>query len=218
MDKYVFKMLFIFAIFCIAFNAVKADENLLYGKCVYVDPGHGGTDPGAIYANIKEEDINLAIALKLKNELEKVGSIVYLTREGDYDLSSNSKRRKQSDLYRRSVIINESGCDVYLSIHLNAMAKTIWSGAQVFYDDVNKNNKKLAESIQNEFKKNLNTNRKYKEISNGYMYQRIRIPGVLVEAGFISNPNERSKLLEDEYQLTIVKSIINGLNTYFKNL
>ena len=50
------------------------------------------------------------------------------------------------------------------------------------------------------------------------MYQRIRIPGVLVEAGFISNPNERSKLLEDEYQLTIVKSIINGLNTYFKNL
>ena len=59
LDKYVFKMLFIFAIFCIIIGAVKADENLLYGKCVYVDPGHGGTDPGAIYANIKEEEFKV---------------------------------------------------------------------------------------------------------------------------------------------------------------
>ena len=104
---------------------------------------------------------------------------------------------------------------MYLSIHLNADSDTTWRGAQVFFDDVNKNNVKLAEIMQNTFKKNLNTNRKYKQVTNQYMYRRINRLGVLLEVGFISNPNERYLLQKEEYQEKIAKTITEGINNYF---
>ena len=141
---------------------------------------------------------------------------MYLTRYGDYDLSvKNAQLRKRSDLSRRANAINKSLCDMYLSIHLNADSDTTWRGAQVFFDDVNKNNVKLAEIMQNTFKKNLNTNRKYKQVTNQYMYRRINRLGVLLEVGFISNPNERYLLQKEEYQEKIATTITEGINNYF---
>ncbi|MBR1376929.1 MAG: N-acetylmuramoyl-L-alanine amidase [Bacilli bacterium] len=199
------------------FDIVKADNGSLYGKCIYLDPGHGGLDPGATYAGVKEEDINLEIAFKLKGELESKGAVVYLTREGDYDLApKGSKQRKRDDLYRRSVLINNSGCDMYLSLHLNATTSTSWTGAQVFYDDINDMNIKLAEILQKQLRTDLKTTRKYKEVTNGYLYKRVKVPGVLVEMGFLSNPGERSRLKTDNYQRLIAKSIAKGIEVYFK--
>lgn len=208
--------LILFLLFLFSLGLVKAKELPLIGKVIYLDPGHGGSDPGAVYGNIYEANLNLEIALKTQKELEKQGAIVYLTRYGDYDLSvKNAQLRKRSDLSRRANAINKSLCDMYLSIHLNADSDTTWRGAQVFFDDVNKNNVKLAEIMQNTFKKNLNTNRKYKQVTNQYMYRRINRLGVLLEVGFISNPNERYLLQKEEYQEKIAKTITEGINNYF---
>ena len=214
--KYRNYCLILFLLFLFSLGLVKAKELPLIGKVIYLDPGHGGTDPGAVYGNIYEANLNLEIALKTQKELEKQGAIVYLTRYGDYDLSvKNAQLRKRSDLSRRANAINKSLCDMYLSIHLNADSDTTWRGAQVFFDDVNKNNVKLAEIMQNTFKKNLNTNRKYKQVTNQYMYRRINRLGVLLEVGFISNPNERYLLQKEEYQEKIAKTITEGINNYF---
>lgn len=195
----------------------KAKELPLTGKIIYIDPGHGGIDPGSIYKNIYEKDINLSICLKLKKELEKSGAQVYLTRDGDYDLSTpNTSTRKKSDLNNRVRLINDSNAFMYISIHLNATNSKTWHGAQVFYDDVNKENKKIAEIMQQELKNNLNTNREISEISNMLLNRKVKIPGVLIEVGFLSNDNERYLLKQDSYQQKIIKTIVNGIVKYNK--
>ena len=214
MNKYKIKILLIFILLLTIFNVANASimPLPLIGKTIYLDAGHGGKDPGAYYKDIYEEDINLKIVLKLKDKLESMGAVILLTRDDDYDLSDkNAYLRKRSDLGKRAKIINESNADIYLSIHLNSSNYSSWSGAQAFYDDINSNNKHIAEIFQKGFNKNLNSTKKIKEMTNLYMYKRINIPGVLLELGFISNPNERYLLNTDEYQNKIVDTISNSL-------
>jgi len=94
--------------------------------------------------------------------------------------------------------------DIYLSLHLNSSENSSWKGAQAFYDDINEKNKFIAETFQEYFNKYLNSKRSVKEISNLYMYKRITKPGLLLELGFISNPNERYLLNQENYQEKIV--------------
>jgi phage terminase small subunit len=153
---------------------------------------------------------------KLQIELEKLGAIVYLTREGDYDLAvPNTINRKRSDLSRRGNLINKSECDLYLSIHLNAETSSTWRGGQVFYDDINEKNQLLAKKIQDEFRKSLYSRRKIKEITDMYLSKRVKVPGVLLEIGYISNPNDRYLLKQDSYQSKVSKTIVNALIKYF---
>lgn len=190
----------------------------LLGKVIYLDSGHGGLDPGTIYKDIYEKDINLEISLKLQELLEEEGAIVYQTRYGDYDLSRNyTPQRKKSDLNNRAKIINESGADIYISIHLNSISSSTWRGAQVFYDDVNKKNYDFAILMQNQLKEDLKTNREVKEISTMLMNRKITIPGLLIEAGFLSNPNDRYLLQKSDYQYKIANSIKKGIIKYFHN-
>ena len=199
----------------------KADSNSLplFGKVIYIDPGHGGLDPGALYGGIKEKDINLDISKKLEERLTQMGAIVFMTRNGDYDLSAiRTSNRKRSDLSRRVNMINKSKCDLFLSIHLNAEDTNTWRGAQVFYDDINKSNKKLADILQRQLKKDLKTTRKVKKVDKLYLQKRIKVPGVLIEVGFLSNPNERYLLKTKTYQEKTVNSITKGLLLYFNDL
>ena len=211
---YKIKIIILFLICVLLFGQVNAyvAEYPLIGKIVYLDAGHGGVDPGAFYENVYEKDINLEITLKLRDNLEKLGATVYLTRNDDYDLSNpNANLRKRSDLGNRAKMINDSNANLYLSIHLNSMANTKWSGAQVFYDDINEKNIDIANKFQKYFNKYLNSDRKVSEINNLYMYKNINIPGVLLELGFISNSNDRKNLLNDKYKNHIVKVISNCL-------
>lgn len=211
-------IIFIITICTFSIINIKAKELPLDNKIIYIDPGHGGIDPGSIYKNIYEKDINLEICLKLKNNLEKQGATVYLTRDGDYDLSTpNTSTRKKSDLNNRVRLINDSNANMYISIHLNATNSKTWKGAQVFYDDVNQENIKIAKIIQTEFKKNTNTNREISEITNMLLNRKVTIPGVLIEVGFLSNDNERYLLKQDSYQEKITNIIINGIINYYKN-
>ena len=212
-------LLCIFLVLVCSFNIVKANviksDLKLLGKVIYIDPGHGGLDPGTIYKNIYEKDINLKISKKLKNILEEEGAIVYLTRYDDYDLAiNNTTERKKSDLNNRAKLINRSKADLYISIHLNSIKSSTWRGAQVFYDDVNEDNKKIALIMQKVLKQDLKTNRKVKEIKNMLLNRKVEIPGVLIEVGFLSNSNERYLLQKNDYQYKVCQSIKKGIIKY----
>ena len=217
MFKYKIITLFLLLLSISLFDYSYAKERnySLKNKIIYIDPGHGGNDPGAMYKDVLEKDINLEISKLLKNELNKKGGTVYLTRTGDYDLSvPNTINNKRSDLSRRSNVINKSNCDLFLSIHLNAESSSSWHGAQVFYNSKLEENEKIAKIFQKLFKEKLNSDRDYKKDNTLYLQNRITRPGVLLELGFLSNPNERYLLQTDNYQKKIVNIIIEGIETY----
>jgi len=214
--KIIILIIFLVLIFIFSCFVCSAKELKLRNKVIYLDIGHGGNDPGAINKDIKESDINLKIGLKIYNLLKLNGAIVYMTRYDNYNLSNiNVSNIKRSDLFNRAKLINNSDCDLYLSIHLNSYTSPTWYGAQTFYTNNNKENKILAELIQKNFKKYLDTNRESKLITDRYLYNKINKAGVLLELGFISNLKERNKLLNDDYQNKISNVIVNSIIEHY---
>lgn len=190
-----------------------ADLPLLH-RVIFVDPGHGGRDPGTSFGSILEKDLNLSIALALKEELGKKGAIVYLTREDDIDHSSKwDPRKKRGDLYRRIQMIEKEKSDLFLSIHINWYQQSYWSGAEVLYSNINLNNKLLAESIMHYFNQDLKSKR-HITTTDLYMYNNTKIPGVLIECGFLSNAKERNLLQQTSYQKKLGKLITKGVIDY----
>ena len=193
-------------------NSVKASLPLS-GKQIIIDIGHGGKDVGTLCDSVYEKDINLSIAKQLEDELIKNGATVLLVRDDDYDLSSpNARHRKRSDFDNRVKFINESKSDLYLSIHINYLKDKNYKGAQVFYLD---NNEYLANNIQ-KYLNMISPPRSVKRVPDVYMYKRLKIKGVLIECGFISNEEERRKLQEITYQNNLAKYITKGIIDYYK--
>ncbi|SQC00681.1 N-acetylmuramoyl-L-alanine amidase CwlD [Clostridium tetanomorphum] len=189
-----------------------------------IDPGHGGIDGGAVSKNgTVEKDINLSISLKLRDELEKNEYKVIMTREEDKGLYSDKGRirdKKREDLNNRCKMKQNSNCDAFISIHLNMFPESKYYGAQVWYSS-NDNSKKLASLIQSNFKLNLDETNKRAEkpAKNDYKILRSEddIPSVIVECGFLSNPNEERKLKDSKYQEDIANIIATSINQYFDN-
>ena len=192
------------------------------GKTIVIDAGHGIPDEGAQSSKgTTEAETNLKIALKLQNLLEQSGSTVILTRSDEnaiYDLDSKTlKQKKISDIHNRVKIGNNSNADIFVSIHLNKIPQEQYDGWQTFYKKGSKEGEMLAKEIQ----KNLNeimdkeNNRVAKTIDNIYIIKHVEIPTTIVECGFLSNPEEEKKLLEDEYQNKLAWGIYNGIINYF---
>ncbi len=191
--------------------AIAKEKNMvLNDKIIFLDAGHGGVDKGTSYENIYEKDINLAITLKLKEELSNIGAKVILTREGDYDLSTpNATLRKRSDFDNRIKLINSYDTYLFISIHQNYYSDSSYGGAQVFY----KGNKELGTLMQEK----LNNKRKIKKIDDGlYMYNKLKSDGLLIECGFLSNATDRNNLTKETYQLEFVKKIKDTIVEYIK--
>lgn len=150
----------------------------------------------------------------LERELSSSGATVILTREGDYDLSTaNAVWRKKSDFDNRIKTINNSNADLYLSIHLNYLDDARYFGAQVFY---NKDNNDLAKIMQETLNSKLKSNRKEKGIpKNTYMYSKLKVPGLLIECGFLSNYYERELLKTTTYQQKIASIIKEAIVDYY---
>lgn len=186
----------------------------LQGKVIVVDAGHGGVDPGAIYEDTYEKDIALSISKYLSDYLSSMGASVIMTRNGDSDLSGGTTdHRKKADFDKRIKIINEDYVDMYLSIHLNYLSDSRYYGPQVFY---NKNNEKLALSIQDYLNDYIGGERVIKKIpASTYMYDKLNKRGVLVECGFLSNKEERDKLLTKEYQSGFAKILAEAVARYY---
>ncbi|WP_462413150.1 N-acetylmuramoyl-L-alanine amidase CwlD [Neobacillus sp. Marseille-QA0830] len=191
----------------------------LSGKIILLDAGHGGPDGGAGPKDALEKDIALDITLMVRDYLQEQGALVVMTRDTDTDLADSGtrgySRRKVEDLKKRLEMINQDN-DFFVSIHLNAIPSSKWSGAQTFYAPHYKENARAAKFIQDELRENLgNTNRKAKPINSVYILKHAKKPGVLVEVGFLSNPQERANLTKESYQEKIAESIYRGINRYF---
>lgn len=209
--------LFFLSIFCLSkVNALINDYSLL-GKVIYIDPGHGGVDSGAISANFLEKDMNLLLSEELEKILISKGAYVYKTRDGDYDLANSTINRKRDDLYSRVKMINKSGCDMYISIHLNSSISSKWNGIQVFYSNILKENKILGEYITNRLNSNMKNVRELKMDNGYYMYSKIKVPGILLEAGFISNSNDNYKIRQDDYRSKLLNNVVLGIEDYFNS-
>lgn len=147
----------------------------------------------------------------------KQGAIVYMTRERDEDLSSKwDERKKRGDLYRRILMYKKYQADLYLSIHINYYSDTTEYGAEVLYNGINPQNKIFGTILMNNFKTALGSKRKLKK-TDLYMYRNTTVPGVLIECGFLSNPNERYLMQKSSYQKKLSKIITDSVITYFQN-
>ncbi|WP_041085487.1 N-acetylmuramoyl-L-alanine amidase CwlD [Jeotgalibacillus soli] len=215
-------LVFSFRIDRLVINAIEEWKMPLSGKIIVLDPGHGGADGGAAVETILEKHLTLRIANNLRAYLEEQGAIVRMTRETDKDLADESttglRDRKREDLKKRLDLLNDPKNDLFISIHLNAIPQTQWSGAQTFYTTYHDDNKRIARFIQHELVRHLpENNRKAKTIDGIYVLSHANTPGVLVEAGFLSNPEERYWLLQEEYQQQIAAAIYLGILRHYSN-
>ncbi|MEM1505696.1 N-acetylmuramoyl-L-alanine amidase CwlD [Domibacillus sp. 8LH] len=191
----------------------------LTGMTIMIDPGHGGMDGGAGSEPALEKDIALSVSEKLREYLNGQGAVVLMTREKDKDLAGGEtesvRTRKTEDLRKRKQLINESGADLFISVHLNAIPAEQWRGAQTFYSPHMPQNKQIATAIQNELVGNLgNTDRKPAEIGHVFVLKEADVPGALVEIGFLSNPAERRLLESESYQEKTAAAISRGILRY----
>ena len=219
MNKY--KLIIIIGLFLSISIISRAYANVnnysLLGKTIYIDPGHGGIDSGATYKDIYEKDINLVLSKKLSKVLTSLGATVYLTRETEKDLALSKTNRKRSDLINRAYLINKTKPDMYISIHLNYINNSKWKGLQIFYNDRNRENEIIASKLTEYLKEKTSNIREYKKNNTYYMYKNIEPPGVLIEVGFLSNPDDRYRLTHEEYQDKLISNIVYSIEKYFNN-
>lgn len=206
----------IIAVF-IAFVSSTISKTSLSKLTIVIDPGHDGIyDTGTSVGNYNEGDINLKISQKLKNILDEDYNVI-LTREDENFLGNSNHFVKRDDLNQRIAIINNSKCDLFISIHQNFFPYDAYHGAEVHYNNINSFNKGVAFLLLNSIKMTLNnTTREIKENNDVYILKHISKPGCLIECGFMSNKEELSKLIEDDYQNSMANAIKKGIDTYFE--
>ena len=215
------------ALVCLSFAAaiavmisLRAVPTISFNKpyTVVVDAGHGEPDGGAVGINgTIEKDINLQIALKLREVLENRGVRVIMTRTDDNSICDNSARtlheKKVSDMHIRLEIINTSGADLFLSIHMNSFSDPKSGGLHVFYSRNHPEAEETATLIQESIAELTGAKtHAVKTASDTLFLMKNPIPpAILIECGFISNPEEEKLLNDDNYQSKIAFSIANAV-------
>jgi N-acetylmuramoyl-L-alanine amidase len=192
---------------------------------VVIDAGHGGEDGGAVGTNgIYEKDLNLQIAWILNDLLRANGIETVMTRSEDillYDRNSNYQgQKKVQDLAIRRKIAETYENAVFVSIHMNAFPQHQYHGLQVYYSPNSSESKDLAIHIQSLTKELLmpKNNRSVKTSGgNIYLLDRLQCPAVLVECGFLSNPEECAKLSSEEYKQQMALSLCLSILEYFSD-
>lgn len=203
--------------------SIETSSTPVSNHVVILDAGHGLPDGGAEASDgTYESSINLSIVEKLQKLLESSSCTVILTRSdenGIYELDSATIRKKKiSDMKNRVKIGNSSNAEIFVSIHLNKISDSKYSGWQTFYKDGNENSLALATAVQ----ENLNyaiqkkNNRVPGKISDIYLARNLEIPFTIVECGFLSNSTECSLLKTEEYQEILAWGIYTGIIDYFK--
>lgn len=192
-------------------------------KIILIDPGHGGIDGGASAADgTVEKNINLNIALELEKLLKENGFKVFLTRDEDRGLYSDSgsvKEKKIQDLNERCKLKKDTNCDLFISIHLNKFSDASCKGAQVWYSK-NNESEEIANIIQSNLVADLDSSNHRKPKFAKDMYKVLRtnddMPGVIVECGFLSNNEDLSNLKNESYQKKVAESLNKSIKNYFE--
>ncbi len=197
----------------IRLQAIRNEVVLPQNTTIVVDAGHGGKDPGAVKGGINERDINLQTSLKLRDALLARGYNVIMTRDTDVFI----------DLYSRPRIANENNADLFISLHANATMSSSINGLEILYCPAYGSDKKMyeqfpfAEFIYNGILNQTGrTGRGIIKRPELVVLRETEMPAVLVETGYMTNPEELSLVLSDYYQNQVVQGIINGVEQYFK--
>ena len=201
--------------------AKRADPVFEDGFTVVLDAGHGGMDGGAVgISGTLEKELNLKVAKRLKKMLKEGGATVKMTREKDESIHDSSagtvREQKRSDLSKRRDLAMSPDTDMFISIHMNKFEQSQYRGAQIFYAD-NDKSRDLADKIRERIIP-VSEKSDIREIKPAYSTMFIlngtENPAVIVECGFLSNPDEEQLLKDKEYQEKIAKSIYDGICDY----
>ncbi len=199
----------VMAVVGIAFlNKIKPSQSFVLGKTVVIDAGHGGVDGGVVGANtgVKESDINLAVSKCLKEFLTEAGYRVVMTRTSEDSL----KKGKLKDMEARKDIILDASAHLVVSIHQNRYPRSYVKGAQVFFAPAGEN-KDIADTMQSVLNDRLGCARNAAK-GDYYILQCSSVPSLLVECGFLSNPEEEALLVTPDYQQKVAYAIFCGIN------
>lgn len=197
-------------------ESISVFSNPASGKVFVIDPGHGGADSGATQGEVYEKDINLEIALMLKAFIEENRGTVIMSRDTDTDTADENRpktvSRKKSDLTFRKNLPEKHNADIFISIHINKFTDEKYKGAQVFCAPNSPESHALGEAIQSSLIKNADpkNTRELKEGNSIYILKDTKTPSVLVECGFLSNPEEAKLLQSKSYQQKVAWSIFIG--------
>ena len=187
----------------------------LSGKTITIDPGHGGSDTGAIGPNgYTEKEATFAISQNLANILTSNGANVVMTRTSDVDVYAPNASAA-NELQARVNIGNRASSDIFVSIHCNAFTNPSANGTETFYYAGSYNGQRLASAIQKELIDTNNLRNRGVSTANFYVLKHSAMPAVLVETAFISNYNEEAMLSDAQWQMQFAQAIARGINEYF---
>ena len=196
-------------------SGVEAEKNV-----IVIDCGHGGDDPGKVGVNgALEKDINLTIGKLVKKKLEEKKYEVVMTRETDEILAAgNSNNKKAEDMKARVALINEAAPVLAVSIHQNSYHEADIRGAQVFYYSHSEESENAAKIMQESLLAvDAENTRQAKSNDTYYLLKRTKVPILIVECGFLSNPEEAEELADEEYQKKIAEAITDGIEKYLES-
>ena len=176
---------------------------------VVLDAGHGGDDPGAVYFDVLEKDVNFSVMQKVNDLLLDYGVTVYLTREDNTRVS----------LSERTDFANELGADIFVSMHSNAADKApTASGIETYYYSEDRFGETLAEFVQSAVIESTEAKNRKTKTANFYVCKNTDMPAVLVEMGFLTNETECHKLIDEEYQTKLAEGIVQGIIDYINSV
>lgn len=186
-------------------------------KIITIDPGHGGSDSGAVGPNgYTEKEGAFAISQKVASILNQSGAKVVMTRDSDVDVyGSNASAR--NELQARVDVGNNANSDIFVSVHCNAFVNPAANGTQTFYYGSSYQGQRLAQSIQEKMIEANGLRDRGISTCNFYVVKHSYMPAVLIETAFITNYDEEALLSDDEWQTTMAKAIAEGINEYFSN-
>ena len=186
-------------------------------KIITIDPGHGGSDSGAVGPNgYTEKEGAFAISQKVASILNQSGAKVVMTRDSDVDVyGPNASAR--NELQARVDVGNNANSDIFVSIHCNAFVNPAANGTQTFYYGSSYQGQRLAQSIQEKMIEANGLRDRGISTCNFYVVKHSYMPAVLIETAFITNYDEEALLSDDEWQTIMAKAIAEGINEYFSN-
>jgi len=191
-------------------------SNGLAGKIITIDPGHGGSDPGAIGPHgLMEKNVTLPISKYLKSELEARGAKVLMTRTTDVDVYG-PHASGPDELQARVDVANNNDADLFVSVHINSFANPSVNGVATYYYSKTKYDTGLAQKVQSQIAAEPGfDNDRGIQPGDLYVLRHTAMPAILVELGFISNPTEESLLNTDTTQRSFARRIADGIQAYF---
>ncbi len=197
--------------------AVQATSSPKAIYTIVIDAGHGGKDGGAVgsQTGITESYLNLQYALTLQKICESYGFEVVMTRSDMNGLYSPfATNKKRSEMKKRETIIESANADVVVSIHMNSFSLSAVRGAQVYYAEGSESGQALADSVQTNLNKNVDYAKATAKVGDFYVLNCSESPSILVECGFLSNPEEELLLQDEEYMQEFCYHLFCGILLY----